>query len=73
MAGTVPTNAEILDEAKKALMRLIKGAKFVTVNGQQFHYTSSAELRQIIADYELKVAEEAGTDGRGAWEAAFAK
>jgi enoyl-CoA hydratase/carnithine racemase len=68
---TVPTNAELLDEARKALRRVLRGATFVTVNGQQFRYANVGELRAMIAEYELKVAEGAGTDGRGAWEAVF--
>ena len=65
------TWAEIKTAAKNALLRIANGAKFVTVNGQQFHYSSIGELRGLIAEYELKIAEAAGTDGRGAWEAAF--
>lgn len=68
---TVPTYAEILAEARRALLRLVSGAKFVTVNGQQFHYTSERELRNLINWLATKAAEDAGTDGRGAWEAAF--
>lgn len=71
--STVPTTAELIDEAKKALKRVIQGATFVTVNGQQFHYTSVGELRKLIHDLEVMAAEEAGTDGRGAWEAGFSE
>lgn len=67
------TYAEKLDAAKDALDRLIAGAKFVTVNGQQFHFSSQDELCRLIDWLETKVAEEAGTDGRGSWEVAFAE
>ena len=70
---SVPTNAERLDAAKTALLHLLNGAKFVQVNGNQFHYTSVPELRSLITELEVKVAEEAGTDGRGAWEATFSE
>lgn len=65
------TYAEILTAAKNAMFRLAQGAKFVTVNGQQFHYSSMNELKAMVEFCELKVAEAAGTDGRGAWEATF--
>ena len=66
-----PTYSELLDAAKSALLRLFMGAERVSVNGQQFHYTSAAELERLISKLEVKVAESAGTDGRGAWEASF--
>lgn len=65
------TYAEILTEAKNAMKRLVMGAEFVTVNGQQFKYPQLSQLQTTIAFCEQKVAEAAGTDGRGAWEAAF--
>jgi hypothetical protein len=66
-----PTNAELLDAARNALLRVLGGAKYVSVNGQQFHYSSVPELRALISELEVKVAEENGTDGRGAWEGTF--
>ena len=70
---SVPTNAELLDETKKAILRLVEGAKFAQVNGNQYHFSSLTELRALQSELEVKVAEEAGTDGRGAWEVAFSE
>lgn len=66
-----PTYAELLADAKSAYQRILNGATFVTVNGQQFHYSSIGELQKQIDWLEAKVAEQSGTDGRGAWEATF--
>jgi hypothetical protein len=68
---SAPTNSELLEKARLALARVLDGATFVSVNGQQFHYSSVPELRALIRELEVAVAEENGTDGRGAWEAAF--
>lgn len=73
MAGTVLTDTELLAEIDAAILRLIRGAKFVTVNGQQFHYTGLGELRAFRAEVVLRIAEADGTDGRGAWESSFAQ
>jgi hypothetical protein len=73
MAGTVLTDTELLAEIDAAIVRLIRGAKFITVNGQQFHYSSLMELRELRKEVVLRIAETAGTDGRGAWEASFSE
>jgi|APSaa5957512622_1039677.scaffolds.fasta_scaffold411003_1 hypothetical protein len=70
---SVPTNAELLDATKLAIMRLVQGAKFAQVNGNQYHFSSLPELRALKAELEVAVAEDAGTDGRGAWEATFSE
>ena len=67
------TYAEILTEAKNAMKRLLTGAVSVTVNGQQFTFASLTQLQTTIDFCERKVAEAAGTDGRGAWEATFSE
>ena len=64
---SVPTNAELLDTTNRAILRLVQGAKFAQVNGNQYHFSSLAELRAQKAELEVAVAEEAGTDGCGAW------
>jgi len=66
-----PTYAELLSAAKSALARVMGGAKTVVMNGREFHYSSIQELKDTISWLEVKVAEENGTDGRGAWEATF--
>jgi hypothetical protein len=70
---SVPTNAELLDETKKAIVRIVQGAEFVQLNGNQCHFSSLPELRALRAELEVAVAEEDGTDGRGAWEATFSE
>ena len=70
MAYTL-TDTELLAEIDAAILRLVRGAKFVTANGQQFHFSSLDELRRLRAEVALRMAEAAGTDGRGAWEATF--
>lgn len=68
---SAPTNAELLAAARSALMRLLEGAKITYVNGHQFHFSTIPELRALISELEVKVAEDNGTDGRGAWEGTF--
>jgi len=67
------TWSEIRTASKNALLRIANGAKFVTVNGQQFHYSNVSELEAMISLCDRHLAEEAGTDGRGAWEATFSE
>ena len=66
------TDTELVAEIDAAILRLIRGAKFITVNGQQLHFSSLNELREFRKEVALRIAEAAGTDGRGAWEASFA-
>ena len=54
-------------------MRLVEGVKLAQLDGNQFHYTSATEIEGIIDRLEVAVAEDAGTDGRGAWEATFSE
>ena len=65
------TSAAMLSAVEDAILRLINGAKFVTVNGQQMHFSSLGELKSMRADLRREIAEDAGTEGRGAWEATF--
>jgi len=64
---------DLLDKLAAAQLRLADGAKMVTVNGQQYQFEDMAALQRAIDAAELKIAELAGTDGRGAWEAAFSE
>lgn len=61
----------MLDAVDSAIMRLVAGAKMITLNNQTFHFTQLDELRRMRKELRLEVAEESGTDGRGAWEAIF--
>ncbi|MBT7299547.1 MAG: hypothetical protein HN849_08545 [Victivallales bacterium] len=70
---SAPTNAELLEATSNAILRLVEGVKFAQVSGNQYHYSSLPELRALKAELEVAVAEEAGTDGRGAWEATFSE
>lgn len=61
----------LLDEVNAAIRQVVNGARSVSVNGQSFHYTQLKELRAWRNELKIEVAEDAGTDGRGSWEAVF--
>jgi len=66
----------VLDAAAAAQLRLLGGAKMVTVNGQQYQFEDLSALSKIIEFAENKLVEVSGTtgaDGRGAWEVAFSE
>lgn len=56
-----PTYAELLDDAKSALQRLLQGFAEATVNGRR--YRRPEDLRRYIAWLESKAAAEAGRGG----------
>jgi len=67
------TAASLLSDCEDAIARLIKGAQMVTFNGQQYMFTHLSELVKLRDKLKLEIAVDAGTDGRGAWEAAFSE
>ena len=65
------TAADLLSKTEDAIARLLDGAQMVTINGQQYMFSHLSELMDARKKLTLEVAADAGTDGRGAWEAAF--
>ncbi|NOY81940.1 MAG: hypothetical protein GXP31_13165 [Kiritimatiellaeota bacterium] len=65
------TAQQLLDETNDAILRILQGAEFVTVNGQQFHFSRLSELRALRKELTVEIAAAAGEDGRGSWEAVF--
>jgi len=70
---SVPTNAELLAAVNTAILRLVNSAKMVQIAGNTYHFTSLPELHALKSELEVAIAEDAGTDGRGAWEATFSE
>lgn len=67
----VVSTQTLLDEVNAAIRQIVNGAKSIMVNGHQYHYSSIGELREWRKQLRLEVAEESGTDGRGAWSGVF--
>ena len=67
------TVAELLSQVEDKIYQLLSGAKMVTMNGQQYQFEDLSKLRAWRSELYAEKREAAGTDGRGAWEAAFAE